>query len=273
MKYDMTVRSLEENTSQAKLLARVPPGTTVLECGCATGYMTRVLRDELHCTVTILERDPAAFELASPFATEGYCTDLTQRTCWDALAGRQFDVILFADVLEHLPDPKAILRQATEHLAPEGVMLCSIPNVGHNDLLLKLYAQHWEVMPRGLLDESHLHFWAYHDILHLCDDTALTLTELDGIYLPTSMTEQSTAPLYALPSTAVRALAKRDYGEVYQFILTLRPATSTAAQLLVHAHPIARFRRASFQLRKEAWYSYFPGLRALRKWIYRRKGL
>jgi 2-polyprenyl-3-methyl-5-hydroxy-6-metoxy-1,4-benzoquinol methylase len=41
---------------------------------------------------------------------------------------RTFDVIVYADVLEHVPDPLAIVVDHARVLAPEGIMLGSVPN-------------------------------------------------------------------------------------------------------------------------------------------------
>ncbi len=41
---------------------------------------------------------------------------------------RQFDVVVYADVLEHVPDPLAILSEHARMLAPDGVMIGSVPN-------------------------------------------------------------------------------------------------------------------------------------------------
>ena len=41
--------------SQEKILAQIKPGSKVLECGCATGYMTCYMRDKLQCSVSIVE--------------------------------------------------------------------------------------------------------------------------------------------------------------------------------------------------------------------------
>jgi 2-polyprenyl-3-methyl-5-hydroxy-6-metoxy-1,4-benzoquinol methylase len=41
--------------------------------------------------------------------------------------GKQFSLILMLDVLEHLPDPAAALRRALALLAPQGVLLVTVP--------------------------------------------------------------------------------------------------------------------------------------------------
>jgi SAM-dependent methyltransferase len=40
----------------------------------------------------------------------------------------RFDIIAYADVLEHVRDPSALLKKHLAHLAPDGVMICAVPN-------------------------------------------------------------------------------------------------------------------------------------------------
>ena len=42
--------------------------------------------------------------------------------------GAVYDVIVYADVLEHLPDPLTVLAAHMRHLAPDGVVVGSVPN-------------------------------------------------------------------------------------------------------------------------------------------------
>jgi len=46
------------------VLSLIAPGARVLEFGCATGYMSAVLRSRLGCSVTAIEVDPTAAALA-----------------------------------------------------------------------------------------------------------------------------------------------------------------------------------------------------------------
>lgn len=43
-------------------------------------------------------------------------------------ADRVFDVVVYADVLEHVPDPLGIVSEHAKVLAPDGIMIGSVPN-------------------------------------------------------------------------------------------------------------------------------------------------
>lgn len=148
------------NVSHEKLLEQIKPGSRILECGCATGYMTRYMRDELGCHVSIVEYDAEAYKIARQYAEDGICADLMQTEWLDKFQGEQFDYILFADVLEHLYDPQAVLKSAVSLLKEDGAILVSLPNVAHGDVLLNLWRGSWNYTETGLLDRTHIRFFA-----------------------------------------------------------------------------------------------------------------
>lgn len=55
-----------------------------------------------------------------------------------ASEGMTYDVITAFHVLEHLPDPRGMLRKLAKHLAPGGQIVVEVPN--SDDALLTLYA-------------------------------------------------------------------------------------------------------------------------------------
>ena len=44
-KYFANIERIHENDSHGIILSQIAPGSTVLECGCATGYMTRYMKE------------------------------------------------------------------------------------------------------------------------------------------------------------------------------------------------------------------------------------
>ena len=63
-----------------------------------------------------------------------------------------FDCIIAADVLEHLVDPWTVLAQLRARLVPGGVLVASIPNVGHWEVVRDLLEGRWQYTSDGLLD-------------------------------------------------------------------------------------------------------------------------
>lgn len=256
-KYDMSVCELNEETSQGKILAQIAPGSTVLECGCATGYMTRWMSERLHCAVSIVEIDPHGYKQALPYAADGYCGDLSADPWQEHYRENRFDYILFADVLEHLADPLQVLKKAEALLKDDGKILVSIPNIAHNDILIKLFENRFDYTPTGLLDNTHIHFWGRNNIGEFCAAAGLAVVRTDGIIRKTGYTEQlsGAGSVRETDEDLICALSRRDGGEVYQYILTLQKkacaeACGIRASDLLHGNASGLAAQAGSILRK-----------------------
>jgi 2-polyprenyl-3-methyl-5-hydroxy-6-metoxy-1,4-benzoquinol methylase len=77
-----------------------------------------------------------------------------------ALGGRPFDVIVAADVLEHLVDPWRALRTLRGWAAPGGVLAVSVPNLRFYRLVGNLVVRgEFEYEPWGVRDWTHLRWF------------------------------------------------------------------------------------------------------------------
>ena len=219
--YNIDFRQIDENTTLGKILTAMRPGCTVLECGCATGYMTRLMKERLIAKVYIVEWGQKAFHMAMKYAEGGVCADLMSDDWQKNFNGISFDYIIFADVLEHLREPLTVLKTAVSMLKEDGTVLISVPNVAHNDLLISLYENHWEYTRTGLLDETHVHFFTEESLILLCEEAGLFAELLDYVRIPTFNTEQA-RPYDQEKEDLYRLLWARANGEAYQFVLKAR---------------------------------------------------
>src|ERR1035437_9240135 len=127
-RYERTLVSNEPDNSLLRLAAWVPRGSTVLELGPASGYFTRHLSEALGCTVDAIERDAGMAESARPFCRGVTVGDLDHLVLREQFPERQYDVIIAADVIEHLVWPERLLAQIPQCLAAQGRLLISVPN-------------------------------------------------------------------------------------------------------------------------------------------------
>ncbi len=79
------------------------------------------------------------------------------------------DLIIFADVLEHMEDPWTVLRSiCKDHLAKNGLVVISIPNFRNFYTLGKIIFQNsFKYEQEGVLDKTHLRFFCKNDIIEL----------------------------------------------------------------------------------------------------------
>ena len=218
-KYDFPI-DLAENTSTGILLRKIPAGSSVLEFGCAEGRMTRYMKKTLNCNVTIVECDADAFACAMQYADDGLCADIMCFTWAERFSEKQFDIILFADVLEHLTAPEEAFARAARLLKNSGKILISVPNITHNDILLKAVADHFDYTEIGLLDNTHIHFWGLENFSELAERSGLHIQRIEATYCHTGETEQGSRNENAEMLLLENILKGRTCGEIYQFIVT-----------------------------------------------------
>ena len=219
-KYDFKV-DLSENTSTGLILKKIGRGSTVLEFGCATGRMTRYMQEHLHCKVYIVEIDPDAYKTASQYAADGVCGDIMNMEWKKKFSDIRFDHILFADVLEHTLNPDLVIREASGLLAPDGNIIFSIPNITHNDIILKAINNHFDYTNIGLLDNTHIHFWGLENIKDFAERNGLHTYNIEATYCETGYTEQYNGELRDTSEILLNILNERLCGTVYQFVITI----------------------------------------------------
>ena len=105
-----------------------PPWTgegRYLDVGCGSGGSLGAAK-ALGWQVAGIEVDAAAAEKSRRFTSEIHAGDiLTAR-----FAAGAFDVVSAFHVLEHVPDPVAVVRRMLDWLAPGGIAIIEVPNAG-----------------------------------------------------------------------------------------------------------------------------------------------
>jgi SAM-dependent methyltransferase len=144
----------------------------VLEVGCGSGQLGRLLRQRGH-RVTGVELIPEAAEQACEHLDAVVCADVETEDL-DLPAG-SFQALVLADVLEHLVDPWGTLARLVPLLGPGGVVVVSLPNVQHVDVIWRLLRGRWDYRERGLLDIGHLRFFTLASIRKLFGGAGLRI--------------------------------------------------------------------------------------------------
>jgi 2-polyprenyl-3-methyl-5-hydroxy-6-metoxy-1,4-benzoquinol methylase len=131
----------------------------VLDVGC--GFATTSARiKSLGNRVTGVDDSPEAVRKAEERLDRVVMVDLQDTSLVrDALGAADFDAIIFADVLEHVAWPQAVLGSYLPFLRPNGRVLVSLPNVGLWSARLGHLIGRWDYQDTGVLDRTHLRFF------------------------------------------------------------------------------------------------------------------
>ena len=213
---------LSETTSTGIIVKKLKRGMTVLEFGCSFGRMTKYMKEALDCAVYIVEYDSEAYESAIKYAEDGICGDIQKYEWITKFKDIHFDAIIFADVLEHLSEPAKVLKAAGNMLAEDGKVFVSVPNVTHNDVLLKAYMDRIDYTSIGLLDDTHVHFWGLNNLEDFARESELYIELVEATYEKTGLTEQFRGRKLKASQLLLNLLNERIAGEVYQFLITMQ---------------------------------------------------
>jgi 2-polyprenyl-3-methyl-5-hydroxy-6-metoxy-1,4-benzoquinol methylase len=227
--YEVT---LDAQTTAARVLRMVGTNKSVLEIGCASGSQTRALKEQMNCSVTAIEIDPSAAAKAQAFSDRLLIGDVESPELLQQLGTTTFDVVLLSDVLEHLRDPKELLRRIKAFVHPHGWVVASIPNVVHASVIYEMARGRFDYQLEGLLDETHVRFFTKQSALATFEDAGYIVETVDRVIVNPSNTEFQTRPVTKEDEAFLEyILANNAEARTYQFLLKALPATCASEYL------------------------------------------
>jgi SAM-dependent methyltransferase len=193
----------------------------VLDLGCSGGLLTERLRSAGHHVtgVDVIEV-PGARERMDRLLI----ADLDQGV--PAEAGSGYDLVVAADVLEHLREPERLLRDARRVLRPGGSMIACVPNVGHWYPRFRTLLGRFDYDQRGPLDRGHLRFFTRRSITRMCRREGFAVRRVEPVGLPFDAVGVEAGRGRWLRRLDAVALALWPTMFGYQFILELEPEVS-----------------------------------------------
>jgi methionine biosynthesis protein MetW len=175
LRYDHQTYDADE--SPALLGTFIPMGARVLDVGCGPGAVSCLIRDHRNARVVGVEPNAERAAVGRGRGLEVHTGYVTPELL--ATLGR-FDAIMFADVLEHLVDPAAMLRLVTPALQPGGVIVASVPNIAHWTVRLRLLVGRFDFTESGIMDATHLRWFTARTLRELFERSGLVVQAMSG---------------------------------------------------------------------------------------------
>lgn len=160
-----------------KIIDLVGSNKTVLDVGCGSGYLGLEFKKN-NCTVVGIEADAKRSKEAAKAIDKVISADIEQSLKID-LDEKYFDVIVLADVLEHLVRPDLALINLRRYLKDDGRIVVSVPNVARIDSRLNLLSGKFEYGDTGIFDKTHLRFFTQKSITALIEQAGYSVLSTD----------------------------------------------------------------------------------------------
>lgn len=237
----------QPNSAPARVVRIVGGDKRVLELGPGPGSITRLLKDN-GCRVTALELDPDAIEIVAQYCEHIYPCNLNDPAWPATLSGSdKFEVIIAADVLEHLYDPWTTLSSLPPLLAKNGYVVISLPHVGHNAVIACLLAGDLDYQPWGLLDKTHIRFFGIKNIQRLFNDAGFKIVEAEFVIKTPEQTEFAQR-WRSLSAETRRALSSSKFGTIYQVVVKAVPESAPGKGLKLASLPLPPATAGSYSI-------------------------
>ncbi|MBL8820637.1 MAG: glycosyltransferase, partial [Planctomyces sp.] len=129
--------------------------TRILDIGCGGGRLGAAVKADRGCHVTGIESSVDAARRAAE-VLDDVVNDSVEAVSDQHFRSGTFDCLVFADVLEHLRNPLAVLRKCIRWLSVDGTVVVSVPNSRNISVVSGLIDGNWTYERAGILDDDHV---------------------------------------------------------------------------------------------------------------------
>ncbi|HWK37131.1 bifunctional 2-polyprenyl-6-hydroxyphenol methylase/3-demethylubiquinol 3-O-methyltransferase UbiG [Sphingomonas sp.] len=156
-------------------------GRSALDMGCGAGLLAEPLA-RLGAKVTGVDAAAENIGAAAAHASAGGLAIDYLAGGIETVAGRQFDLVVSFEVIEHVTDPAAFVAGLAAVVAPGGLLLLSTPNrTALSRLAMITIGEGTGQIPRGTHDWDK--FLTPDELVALIDDTGLEVIDTHGLAL------------------------------------------------------------------------------------------
>jgi 2-polyprenyl-3-methyl-5-hydroxy-6-metoxy-1,4-benzoquinol methylase len=176
----------------------------VLDVGCGPGWLAEALmRQGHHVTGVDMADEPGVRDRTNHFVRANLEEGIPDE------AGGDFDVVIAADVIEHVRRPDQLLTEMAHRLKVGGTIIASVPNISHWYPRGRTTLGLFDYDQRGILDTTHLRFFTRRSFTRLAHQAGLEPVARRHTGLPfDALGVATTRGLGRLAALADRALVR-----------------------------------------------------------------
>lgn len=204
-----------------RLASIIPKGSRVLDIGAGSGLLARLLQ-RVHGEITVdgVEPDGAAARHAKPCYRHLFHGTVDEFLS-QASGSIEYDFVILADVIEHLPDPQRLLLLLKERLGRSGKICISTPNIAFASVRVALLNGAFDYVDSGILERTHLRFFTLHSLRQLFAAVGLS-PQVTMLLKRNPMDMEIRLSDFHVSPFLLRRLLRDELASVYQFLFVLQ---------------------------------------------------
>lgn len=141
----------------------------ILDLGCDVGFLGHSLKQmKVEYEIHGVDLNRENLKKASKHYLKTYHFDLNQLQ-WRIKD--KYEIVVLADTIEHLHNPKRVLLNIHKRLKPKGKVIISVPNAVFWWSRLRILLGQFPKEDRGLFDRTHLHFFTFKTLGNIITDS------------------------------------------------------------------------------------------------------
>lgn len=186
------------------IIRHIPENKKILDVGGGFGALSEEFQRKNNIVCNI-DSSELAIQESKKRNIESYVADITERASLpNEISGKKFDMIVFADILEHVYDPFLVLKIYDDFLSENGKVIISIPNVATWTVRLGLLFGNFTYTDTGNLDRTHIRFFTEKSLKNMVSAAGYEIEKFD-------ITPNFIRPLVPL----IKKFIKRENGPKY----------------------------------------------------------
>jgi len=194
-------------------------GKKVLGFKTPTDGIVEILKSQ-NCKVTQIEANSNYTKQLEKTTDKIIVNDIETLNFEETLGSEKFDVILLGDILVRIRNPEQLLKKLKGFLLKNGYIVCSIPNIAHVNIRIKLLNGEFGCNSKGLFDDSNLRFFTLDTILSMLAISGYSINKLYRVKEDINLEHSTDLKHYTVPQELVESIIKDPEATTSQYVFS-----------------------------------------------------
>ncbi|MBI1910812.1 MAG: methyltransferase domain-containing protein [Deltaproteobacteria bacterium] len=168
---------------------------SILDLGCGSGFLAGKLRPQ---NKYICGMDIEGNETNRKECDEFHEVNLEHKERFSGIDISEYDVVLCADIVEHLREPGDLLTELSAKMHPDSRLILSVPNVANLVIRLSFLLGKFSYSDSGILDKTHLRFFTHASIRELIEKSGFRILHSRSTPIPFGMLFGDRSTMFAV---------------------------------------------------------------------------